>query len=72
MSRNQANYCPVHITCILTQGIVKAEDRLKIIMKHTPYNAQHIPPQATSNQQGFWSQIDSIAIRQSYECKQGQ
>ncbi|WP_181318686.1 hypothetical protein [Photobacterium kishitanii] len=53
MSRNQANYCPVHIACILTQGIVKAEDRLKIIMKHTPYNSQHISPQAAGNQQGF-------------------
>ncbi|PSV31363.1 hypothetical protein [Photobacterium sp. GB-210] len=26
-------------------------------MKHTPYNSQHIPPQAPGNQQGFWSQM---------------
>ena len=26
-------------------------------MMHTPYNSQHIPPQAPGNQQGFWSQM---------------
>ncbi|PSW69197.1 hypothetical protein C9J41_21330 [Photobacterium sp. GB-50] len=26
-------------------------------MKNTPYNSQHIPPQAPGNQQGFWSNM---------------
>ncbi|PSX00192.1 hypothetical protein C0W87_19320 [Photobacterium angustum] len=57
ISHNQANYCPVYLACILTLEIVNAEERLKITMKNTPYNSQHIPPQAPGNQQGFWSQM---------------
>ncbi|WP_244156137.1 hypothetical protein [Photobacterium angustum] len=26
-------------------------------MKHTPYNSQHIPPQAPANHSGFWAKM---------------
>ncbi|PSV29413.1 hypothetical protein C9J38_21700 [Photobacterium sp. GB-210] len=57
ISHNQANYCPVYLACILTLEIVNAEERLKITMKNTPYNSQHIPAQAPGNRQGFWSKM---------------
>ncbi|PSV19612.1 hypothetical protein, partial [Photobacterium sp. GB-56] len=37
-------------------------------MKNTPYNSQHIPPQASGNQQGFWSQMARKGVHFPFTC----
>ncbi|PSV30008.1 hypothetical protein C9J44_21075 [Photobacterium sp. GB-27] len=37
-------------------------------MKNTPYNSQHIPPQAPGNQQGFWSQMARKGVHFPFTC----
>ncbi|PSW71695.1 hypothetical protein C9J41_20170 [Photobacterium sp. GB-50] len=37
-------------------------------MKNTPYNSQHIPPQAPGNRQGFWSQMARKGVHFPFTC----